>query len=117
MGIVLSVFTLQPLFAQAPIRGINEYSPRELVHYFAEKYNVSEAQMSKTISCESGWDTLNHYKTSREDSWGLVQINLYAHPEVTKEQATDAMFATEFMAKNFSLGHQKMWTCWTKNFT
>lgn len=76
------------------------------------------------INCESQWSTTiqsNHRYTTnaprgykpgdREQSYGLVQIHLPAHPHITKEQATDPEFAIEFLAKNIKDGRQGMWTC------
>ena len=81
--------------------------------------------MSGIISCESGWSTdiqSNHRYTAtnapkgykpgdREQSYGLVQIHLPAHPHISKEQAKDPEFAIEFLAKNVAKGKQGMWTC------
>jgi len=82
----------------------------------ADAYKVSYEQMWRTIQCESnGSSTIQsrHVKNGvREDSWGLVQIHLPAHLNVTKAQALDPKFAIEFMAKHFAQGGQRMWTCW-----
>jgi len=47
----------------------------------------------------------------REDSWGPVQIHLPDHPEVTREQAVDPHFSTEFLAVAIKNGQQGKWTC------
>jgi len=48
----------------------------------------------------------------RENSWGLVQINLDHNPQVTLEQALDPDFSLEFLASNLAQGRCKMWmTC------
>lgn len=81
--------------------------------------------MEAIIGCESGWDTTiqsHHtyhernvpkgYKVGdREQSFGLVQIHIPAHPSITKEQAKDPEFALEFLAKNLAAGKAGMWTC------
>lgn len=81
--------------------------------------------MESIISCESGWNHTiqsNHVYTERnvpkgykigdrEQSFGLVQIHLPAHPSITKEQAKDPEFALEFLAKNIAAGKSSMWTC------
>lgn len=79
----------------------------------AFKYQVSYQVMAKIVRCESGWRTDAH-NPNGEDSWGLVQINLRAHKDIAKEQATDPDFALDFLAKNLSKGHGKLWTCYTK---
>lgn len=92
-----------------------------LIAYYADKYSVSYVEMYKTIECESGFDPLiqSLHKdptgpNGREDSWGLVQIHLPAHPTITREEATDPRFALDFMAKNFAAGKASMWSCYTK---
>jgi hypothetical protein len=94
-------------------------TPHELIHHFAGLYAVSESQMLATIKCESinfkGGQSGYPDPTGpngREDSWGLVQIHLPDHPTITREQALNDAWAIEWMAKEFSLGHQTQWTCW-----
>lgn len=49
----------------------------------------------------------------REESWGLVQIHLPAHPTISKEQANDPEYAAEFLARNLKAGRGSMWTCYS----
>lgn len=81
--------------------------------------------MERIIGCESGWQTAvqsNHrYPTDRpheglkagqrEQSFGLVQIHLPAHPSVSKAQATNPEFAIDFLGKNIAAGRMSMWSC------
>ncbi len=101
-------------------RPITSYSVPELVTYFADKYQVSGNEMLVTIKGESefvnGQSNIINSKGVREDSWGIVQIHLPSNPTVTKEQALDQVFSVEFMAKEFSLGHQRKWTVWRDNY-
>lgn len=77
--------------------------------------------MVKIIDCENtDWDTdlqskVINKKGKRERSFGLSQIHLTAHPDITQEQATDPDFALKFMAENLSKGKGKMWSCYKKN--
>lgn len=48
----------------------------------------------------------------REESYGLAQIHLPVHPNVTKKQATDPEFAIDFLAKNLKQNKGNMWTCY-----
>lgn len=59
-------------------------------------------------SIQSGY----YYKGIREESYGLAQINLPSHTNITKEQAKDPVFAIKFMASEFALGHCTQWTGW-----
>ncbi len=87
-----------------------------LIVYFGHVYGLSDDavwQMYHTMRRESGFDpTAINEKDSEKGSAGCSQINLSAHTTVTKEQALNMYFATNFMAREFSLGHQRMWTCW-----
>lgn len=61
-------------------------------------------QMKRTLGCESGFYNIqsNIVKNGiREDSWGIAQIHLPSHPNVTKEQALDPEFAIKFMSDNW----------------
>ena len=109
-----SIISAKVSIAQAPERTLQEYTPQELVHHFAQQYSVDEHQMLVTMSCESRFDpdTIGDHNTS----FGLSQIHLPAHPEVTKQQALDKVFATEFMAKEFAKNNKSIWTCYRLNF-
>lgn len=82
----------------------------ECIMYYSDKYDVSASLMAKVIYCESR----NNPNAIGDNgtSFGLSQIHLPAHPEVTIEQATNIPFAVEFMAKAFSHGDEWMWTCY-----
>ena len=59
---------------------------------------------------ESGW-----YPKAIGDngtSFGLVQIHLPAHPNVTRAEAEDPEFALNFIVDAFLAGDEWMWTCW-----
>lgn len=82
----------------------------------AQRYGVSASEMRRVIACESmGSTTIQSYHRrpdgTREQSFGLVQIHLPAHPHITKAQAIDPEFAINFLAKNLSEGRGRMWTC------
>lgn len=92
----------------------------ELIHLFAVKYNVSEEQMYGTIKCETNFQNIQSQIIKngvREESYGLSQIHIPSHPHITKEQALDPVFSIEFIAKEFSVGHQRKWTCWRKMYS
>lgn len=95
---------------------------RQEVDKKAKKYNISADEMWGTMSCESGASTTiqsfykKKYKSSvklhgdhtREQSFGLSQIHLPDHPDVTYEQAIDPEFSIEYMAKNW---RTETWYC------
>ena len=99
----------------------------ELVTLYASKYGVSEGVMLRVMKCEnrsrnpkkqSGHTYYfsdprrNIVEGTQERSYGLVQIHLPDHPEVSYEQATDPEFSIAFLAKHLSLGHGWWWTCY-----
>jgi len=75
-----------------------------------------------TISCEikktkrGYWDykaqSILYRRGVRENSWGGWQINLTAHPEVTKVHTQDIVWATNWAAKQWLAGEAHQWTCW-----
>lgn len=77
---------------------------RVLISSTAEETGIPASLLSAVIKHETA-GTFNPAIQSgyvkngkRENSWGLGQINLDAHPDVTKAQATDAGFAIKFAA-------------------
>jgi len=100
-------------------------SIEQLVDMYAEKQY--KAEILATIACESGRNkdgTFNPLLQSnfidstgaRERSYGIAQINIPAHPEITIEEAQDPIFSVKFMAEEFKKGNQWKWTCWRTLF-
>ena len=104
---------------------------RVKVAEFTKKYKIENRteQIYKTIaSCEnipldSNLQSGHRYKYDsvrwnvkageQEKSFGLSQIHLPDHPDISYEEATDPLFSIEWMVKEFSLGHASQWTCYT----
>ncbi len=95
-----------------------------LVDMFAKKYHVNAPAMKRTLTNEN--PSFDFYRQSdcvykkknrwnqpagsREKSYGVAQIHLLDHSNITLAQATDPVFSVEFMAKQFALGHQRYWS-------
>lgn len=93
----------------------HEKDIKTIIDLNAKKYSVSGQIMARLILCESQNNPLAENISEVEESYGLVQINLKAHPHITKEQATDPEFAIDFMAKNLAKGREEMWyNCYQK---
>ena len=62
------------------------------------------------INCESGGDpkAVGDHGTS----FGLVQINLPSHPEISREQAEDPVFALKYLQTELKAGRGNQWTCY-----
>ena len=108
---------------------INNYNQKytHIVCKYSKEYDVSAKQIANIINCENrGWnptlqsglyytrDRINEgvYEGQREESYGLAQIHLPAHKNISYSQATNPDFAIEFMAKALSEGKGTMWTCY-----
>lgn len=98
------------------------YTKAELldkVYKYAAIHHNSSKNIINTINCENKeWDVdlqsrIINKKGEREDSWGLAQIHLPSHPNITKVQATDPDFALNYIAEH--LGRDDSWSCYRKN--
>jgi len=99
-------------------------TPELLQHLFAEaeRYGADPEKMRRTIDCESaGWHTdiqswHRRPDGSRERSYGLAQIYLPAHPQVSENEAKNPYYAITFMAQHFGENNGAIWTCYRKLF-
>lgn len=81
--------------------------------------------MDSIITCESQYNVAiqSKYRYSeknvprgynvgdREQSFGLVQIHLPAHPNVSYHEAIDPVFAANFLAQGIKNGNVSAWSC------
>lgn len=81
-----------------------------IIRATAAHYAVSGDVLMKVLKCESNLRSDAVGDSGR--SFGVAQIFLPAHPEVTKEQALNAIWAIDWTAKQFSLGNARAWTCY-----
>lgn len=64
----------------------------------------------QTLKCES---SLNPRAIGDHgNSYGIAQIHLPSHKDITKEEALDPEFAIGWTAYQFSLGNHNQWTCY-----
>lgn len=87
----------------------------ELVTLYAKRYGTQVDPILATIECESHFKNVqsNIYSDGvREDSWGISQIHLPSHPLVSKSDALNPEYATEFIVKEFSRGNSWKWSCY-----
>lgn len=73
------------------------------------KYGLEPNILARTLWCESSYrpDAIGDGGTS----YGIAQIHLPAHPQVTPEEALDPEWAVEWAAQAFANGQARMWTC------
>lgn len=65
---------------------------------------------------ESGWHTDSRYHTSQEDSRGLWQINLYAHPKYSPTRLYEAEYNAQAAWEVYSNSNHtwRPWTTYTR---
>lgn len=108
-GIPINSSVLSPALAEA-----QEQTPVDWQEYAsttAKNAGLSPVRFQKVIQCESNW-----VATSTGDngtSFGMVQIHLPAHPDVTLAEADDPYFAINFMAHAWQNGNENWWSCYT----
>lgn len=116
---------LQPQKAEASMRAesITEDEIVILVKKYAAPLHVNQKSMLETIKCEAkknedgtfdplGQSQMLYKNGEQEESYGIAQIHLPDHPEISVEQAQNPEFAVSYMAIEFSRGHASAWSCW-----
>jgi hypothetical protein len=92
---------------------------QELIVSDAAKYDVPSEEISTVLDCES---TMGKYvegdigSSTATTSWGIAQINLPNHPDITKAQALNDAFAIDFLAKSIAAGRGYWWTCYREHY-
>lgn len=76
----------------------------------AVEFGLNPVLFKKVIACESQWNA--GAIGDHGQSYGLVQIHLSSHSDVSKEEALNPHFAIDWMAHEWSLGHERQWTCY-----
>lgn len=84
---------------------------KEKIASVAASYDVSGNLMMEVIKCESSYNpnAIGDHGTSL----GLVQIHLPAHPDITRAEAFDPIFAINFMAAQFAKHNENIWSCYS----
>jgi hypothetical protein len=71
----------------------------------APKHGIDPDDVAHSIYCESMWYSIQsgyiRADGVREDSWGLAQIHLPSHPDITREQALDAYWSIDWKLDNW----------------
>lgn len=112
--------------AEAPVRTLDQYTPRELVAYYAKEYNVSESQMVTVIKCESGFNVKAvNWKDSHKLSKGSHGISQFSKQTIEmygkqigleNPDPYNPNDAIRVMAYMFSKGEQSQWSCYSKHY-
>lgn len=87
----------------------------------ASDYHLNVSHFIRTFKKESAGFVDVHIQSQypdksgpngKENSWGVCQIDLDYHPEITKAEATDPVFCLDWSAQQWSAGHAASWSAW-----
>lgn len=87
---------------------------KDLATKAALKHHIATSTLFNLVHSESRWDPDSpgdwNAEKGRYCSWGLTQQNICAHPEITKEQATDPAWALDKAAGDIEDGLDYIYT-------
>lgn len=106
----------QVAYAQSiePLPMVEQATTTEgIVRAIQAQYGLGE-DFYKTASCESDFTARakGDYEGAVPTSFGVFQIHLPAHREITREQAMDPLWASRWAAGQFIAGNARIWTCY-----
>ena len=104
------LFAFLALATNSPVLSVPiapDYSTTTLSEYVKSKHIP---KLWETLNCESGfkYDSLGDKGTS----FGIAQIHLPAHLNITKEQALDPYWAINWSVEQFKKGNARIWSCY-----
>ena len=87
-------------------------TPRQILNYVAITEGVSEQLLLELAECESNFGMQMIGDTFMPvPSFGPFQINLYYHPDITKEQAMEWEWSATWTARQIKQGNLWKWSC------
>lgn len=121
---VLALFPANPSLLTIPVAEAAQIQPAPYATTTVAAYaqlvddaNGFGGRMYNTLKLESdGWQNGQSQVLSakgpngHEDSWGVCQIHLPAHKEITREQALDWHWCIDWTAQEFNAGNAHHWT-------
>jgi hypothetical protein len=89
---------------------------KRAIDFYCTFYDVPCDEMRHIVSNESGYNQYAHNNNpkTRDDSWGLVQVNKFngGHPDISIAEAESPFFALNYLASELKKGHCSQWsTC------
>lgn len=118
--LLAATLTIEVVYAEAPLEPKKtSWSVEEvkvMVDSYADQYGVSRSIMHAVVKCESGYvyNVPGDKRHGAYESFGVSQIHLKDHPDVSYEEAINADFALNFMASEMKAGRSWQWSCWKK---
>ena len=90
---------------------------RDYIIQIAQRYNLGQ-KFVDVAKCESDFipqQSKIWHNGRRENSWGVWQINLDWHPEITQDQAMNVIWSTNWAKDRWLEGKTHLWACY-KNY-
>lgn len=103
----IALNNVTPQYAEAAVLSPDDF--RAYAHLKAEEYQLNDTSFTATIECESHFNqnAIGDHGTS----FGIAQIHLSAHPDVSRENALDGVWSIEWAAREFAK-NPRIWTCY-----
>lgn len=93
---------------------VSSLTIKQRITYYSKLQGVSSVVVDSVIRCESNYNP--NAVGDHGYSYGLVQIHLPSHLDITKAQAFDPDFAINYLASQIKQGNGKLWTCYRKYY-
>lgn len=84
----------------------------DIITAYAAHYGIPAQPLIDTLYCESDFNP--DAVGDNDTSFGVAQIHLPAHPEITKAEALDPLWAINWAAAQFAAGREHEWTCYNE---
>lgn len=109
----LSLGTPTPVLAQnlPPVVYSTTTAP-DIIAAYAIHYGIPAGPLVATLRCESRF--YSNAVGDNGSSFGVAQIHLPAHLDVSKAQALDPLWSIDWAAREFAQGRAYQWTCYRK---
>lgn len=109
---------IQPVYAAELHEPLTVSELKQFARTTAERHGIDADLFLGIAECESNWDaTIQskfYYKGERERSFGIFQIHLTAHTDVTLAQAKDPYFNIQWAASHFTEPWKDWKHCYAK---
>jgi hypothetical protein len=103
-------FVFLPVLVSATTRSEYEAYAR----HAAKVHGVNAEHLVATLKCEA------HFNAKaigdHGESYGLSQIHLPDHPNISSKQALNGFWAIDFAVHEFSIGNAGIWSCYRRLF-
>ena len=111
LNFLLLLSFISTLNAGVPIHWQQRYAT-EIVTAYEVHYAIPHHELLNTLMCESHLQPrAKNLADSHGGSHGIAMISAGSHPTITRTQMYDPIFSINWAAKQFSLGHAHMWSC------